>query len=333
MTNFNWAALLNRYHISYNTRGPNTPRLAVSTHCPFCGPADPSDHMVLWPNGGWRCWRNPTKHSGRAPTYLIQALTGCSLQEAASIAGAQHVQLGTDLSKVAAMLTPTVPVTRTLTMPKEFRPFADEWACQPYIEYLRGRPGGFEFEPSYLYWRYGIHYCLRGPFRGRIIFPVYHKGKLVSYTGRTIWSDAKERYKSLTTDTNAALAQGLEPALGPINNYLPWYDNLITKPSHTLVLCEGPPDALKVNLIGTPDVVSTCWLGAEPTNAQIELLHTVSHNFSHKFIFSDEDMPQKAHRIAWRLHALGFKAAPLPKDIGDPAEFHTRDQLLKALNI
>lgn len=334
MAKFDWIAFLNRYRVPYNTRGPNTPRNAVTVHCPFCGAADPSDHMVVW-GTRWRCWRDHS-HGGTHPAKLVQALIRCSSLEAQRITAEVSVASPGDLSVVAKMLsTKPVPTTvRSPKLPPEFRPFKKEWACEPFIAYLRKR--GFKGNASYLHWRFDLHYCTRGPFKGRIIFPVVVGGKLISWTGRTIYPAEELRYKSLTTDPETAAKAGMEPAVAPINRHFLWQDwlsdKLLHKDASTFVLVEGPFDALKINVLGEPVVVSTCWTGSEPTAAQIELLHRLVRPFKTRVVISDSDMPHKARRIAARLKSLDFHAIELPAGIDDPAEIKSYAQLMQILH-
>lgn len=334
MAQFQWVPFLTRHRIPYNTRGPNTPHGATTIHCPMCGDGDPSDHMVLWPNGGWRCWRN-YQHGGRHPQQLVQVLIGCSYAEAQRITASIVMPTNDQLANIATMFDkPAAEIARTLEMPPEFKPLSNKGTCKPYVTYLRNR--GFVEDPALLHHMYGLHYASRGAFKGRVLIPVHYKGKLVSWTGRTIWPVEQQRYKSLTTDPDRAAALDLEPALAPINHYLPWYDWLrkeAQEEDRELVLVEGPLDALKVNLLGTgsPRIVATCWMGSEPTRQQVDLLHTLAGDFYKRWIISDADMPEKADRIANRLLPLRFNVAVLPRNVKDPAELRTRAQLLGIL--
>jgi hypothetical protein len=331
---FNWQAFLDRYRVPYNTRGPNTPTNALTVGCPFCGAADPSDHMVVWRSGRWSCWRNHS-HRGGHPSKLVQALIGCSVAEAQRItASASPTPTATDLDQITAEMFDDKPAAvRELSFPPEFRPLKNEWACQPFIKYLRGR--GIRGSCDYLHWRYGLRYCTRGSFKGRLIFPVMHKGKLISWTGRTIYPVEKLRYKSLTTDAEVAAKQSLSPAVAPINHFVMWHDWLAkanVQELHTFILVEGPFDALKLNTIGEPIVVATCWTGSEPTTKQIDVLRTLAPRFKRRVVISDSDMPEKADKIAAALSTLDFEAVSLPADVDDPAEINSYRQLLTILS-
>ena len=124
----------------------------------------------------------------------------------------------------------------------------------------------------------------------------------------------------------------MEPAIGPVNNYLLWYDWLSKNDgAHTLVIVEGPLDALNINTIAEPATVATCWTGAQPTTAQIDLVRTLSTHYSRRIIISDRDMTERADKIAGQLKALNFKVAVLPHGVSDPAEIHNNKQLTAIL--
>ena len=80
-------------------------------------------------------------------------------------------------------------------------------------------------------------------FHGRIIFGVRDDAaNLVALTARAITGRLQPRY----------LAEG------PVDRYLMWTDRMPPK-AKTLVLTEGPFDALKVNLLGNPiGIWATC---------------------------------------------------------------------------
>src|ERR1700749_2815452 len=82
---FDWVYFLESRGIEYSDRGPSTSRGNVYIHCVFCGDEDQGRHMGVSILGrGWGCWKN-SAHRGIAPTRLIQALLGCSWDEAARI--------------------------------------------------------------------------------------------------------------------------------------------------------------------------------------------------------------------------------------------------------
>src|SRR3974377_930695 len=83
---FNWVRLLNAHHVPFVTRGPNTGRDHISVKCPWCGAADPSEHLGISLRGkGYRCLRDP-RHAGRSRARLIHALLHCPSEYALRLA-------------------------------------------------------------------------------------------------------------------------------------------------------------------------------------------------------------------------------------------------------
>lgn len=337
---FNWRAFLDQHRIPYVTEGLNTPRGSLGIRCPFCGEADPSQHMVLRPFGNyWHCWRDRS-HRGGNPAKLVQALLGCSLARAYDLtAEARGPSLTKDwAAQTAANLLPAslIEPPRTMTKfpswPKEFRPFADEYAARPFLEYLSKR--GFHKlarNPALITPKYKIHYCVSGPFKGRIIFPVVQSDNLISWTGRSIYPSEKQRYKSLTTDQSKADVLGLEPAAAPLNHALLWQDDLANA-TGTLVITEGPFDALKVRVLGEQDNIhATCLFTSMPTNKQFALIRRLCLQFEQTIVLLDEDAMSKSLVVEAQLATTRGKTKQAWLTQGDPGDLHSKDQLLALL--
>jgi hypothetical protein len=324
---FEWISFLNTQRIDYVDSGPNTSRDHVSIRCPFCGAADPSQHLSISLAGkGWCCWRNQ-QHRGGSPVRLIQALINCGYEQARLIAfGAGQVLPDDFLSRVRGQSVINAPPQK-LTLPKEFMPFVEETkappSARPFVTYLAGRDFPAE-RLVQLTDRYGLCYCRHGPFQSRIIFPVYFDGQLMTWTGRALSRKAVIRYKTLSPE----FEPGLPAAVGPISNYLLWYDKLSRADADTLVLCEGPFDALRVNFLGRPyGIAATCFFTSRPGSSQIELLHELRPRFKRCYLLLDRDMDSMAMRLTGDLKALHIDSKGLPKGCKDPAEL-SREQLL-----
>ena len=330
---FEWVRFLQSHRIEFATEGPNIGRGNIGINCPFCK-TDTGHHLGISLNGlGWNCWKNKNHH-GRNPAPLISALIGCSYQEAAMIAGLEVEHIPEDWhSKTMAFLQPSSPTKRAPTKLQLLSEFIDFGpppflpSALPYVRYLKSRgipvPVAREF---------GVKYCRNGPFRYRIILPVHFERKLVGWTGRTI-ADAPIRYKSLTWDKDKAAEDELTPAPAPINDYLLWWDHLKKAPAHTLILCEGPMDSLKINALGRNiGVVSTCFFGAEPTGTQIELLYDLAPRFNRTCVLLDQGAEGKTGKVAGLLRALGVRELLMPRDRKDPGELRSTKELLHILN-
>lgn len=314
---FNWVSFLDSNHIHYATSGPNVSRGHVAVHCPFCGRQDPSQHMSLnLKHGGWNCWRNDN-HSGKSPVYLVQALLGCTRERAQGIVG-EAVFLPDDfLGTVHGLIAPKrAPVRKPITLPPEFKPFAGQPSSKRFVEYLTGRAFTLK-QIGRMTKRYGLHYCTSGRFKGRVIFPVTFEGKLMTYTGRTIYPDIELRYKTLSYDPELEEI----PAVGPISDYLLFYDELMRNDwdCDTLILCEGPFDALKVSVLGRPHGIdATCFFTASPSQGQIDLLGDLISIYKRRYLLLDQGTLPTALRTQIDLQGLKTRVLTLPKAFKDP---------------
>jgi hypothetical protein len=274
---------------------------------------------------GWRCWRNPDEHKGRSPVYLISALLSCGREEAAAIAGVRQALDHENFAEtIAAMLSPPkVEVSdpnRGIKLMPSFKPFT-RTPPPLFVKYLASR--GYTDLPE-LTTEWDLHFCTTGDFKGRVIFPVIEGGKVKTWTGRSIFKDAHLRYKALTPDEQKAKERGWPLAVGPISNYLLWYDVLMAG-GDTLFICEGPFDALKLNTLGVElGVRATPYFGIRPSKQQINLLHEIRPRFRRGVIVGDSGAEVQAMRTHGELAALGFYMAILPPGVKDPGKLTHR---------
>lgn len=332
---FDWINFLENNNIPYVTSGPSVTKNHVCVHCCWCGLADPSEHLSISLIGqGFRCWRQPM-HSGKNPAKLIQALLGCSWEQAIKLAG-QSKTLPTDfLSKMKASLVKKEEVERPnkLVMPPEFKTFSNQRSCLMYVEYLKNRKFNDHniFEDAK---NYGIYYASQGLYKGRIVFTVYFEGKLCGWTGRTISSQNKFRYETLTNDPEKAKERGEIPASKPISDYLLFYDQILYSLDDTIVLTEGPFDAWRVNLLGARiGVVGTCFFGSAVSKHQIQLLHELLPKFKNKYLLLDQETDSKTERIRSELSSLGVEVRRLPPETKDPGDLTSTEELKKCLQL
>ena len=319
---FDWLSFFSRNRVAYVTSGPNVSKGRVACRCPWCGAADPSHHMSISLEGkGWRCWRN-NQHRGGDPTRLVAALIHCSTEQAHVIVhGAASVDLPGDLlSRVRGALAPPAAQASVvkLLLPKEFLPFKDLPSARPFASYLRAR--GFNYRDiERLTIDYGVRYCTRGPFASRIIFPVYFQEQLVTWTGRTVSHRDHLRYKALSIEADEI--RGTPAAVGSIFSYLLWYDQLALWTRDTLVICEGPFDALRVNVLGRRHgIAATCFFTSRPSHQQVGLFHELVPKFRRCVLLLDSDMAMKVHGLGWELSSLKIDVVKLPAGIKDPGE-------------
>lgn len=326
---FDWMGFLDGYGVKYITRGANVARNHVSIHCPFCGSEDPSEHMSInFAQGGWKCYRKPLEHYGKNPARLVAAVLNIPKDQADRIVG-NSVYVPDDLvGEVNRLIGRKVSEagTRFLPMPDEFRPLTfKRRSSRPFIAYLERR-GFTERDIDRMYERHGLMYAVDGKQRHRIIFPVEHDGQLVTWTGRDIY-DSELRYKTLSTDPEVERY----PALGPISDFLLWHDD-IAEGGETLVLCEGPFDALKVRTLGRGrGIYATCAFTAQFSASQMEALYDVAPRFKRRVLLLDRGTLATAMKMAAELRALQIVPRAVPKGFKDPGEFRDARDLLGAI--
>lgn len=317
---FDWTRFLEANHVHFVTSGPNVSRGHVAIRCPMCGSADPSQHMSInLKTGGWRCFRRPDMHRGGNPAGLVAALLGVSYGAAADLVGANVIVPDNVLGSVRALLDKAPTAARhRLTFPSEFKWIGGQRSAQRFRDYLRDR-GFTNRQIDDMSEDYGMRYAVSGPMRGRIIFPVWFYDQLVTWTGRTIYKDQELRYRTLSADPEIEET----PAHGPINDYLLFYDQLLENAEgcDTLILCEGPFDALKVSVLGRKHGIdATCWFTATPSRAQIDLLYELFPNYKHRYLLLDRGTMATALKTQIDFQALKCRILTLPESLKDPGE-------------
>lgn len=332
---FDWISFLDRHSIEYVSVGPNVQKNNVNVHCPWCGAGDPSHHLGISLVGPWwGCWRNP-EHRGKSAARLVQALIGCTLTEAHSIVGESASLPGDLLGSVEALMSPVAAPTLServgISMPKAFFPITDRPAAKYYWRYLKDRRYS-DRQIAGMTNAFGIRYCRDGPFAGRIIFPVFYEGKLMTWTGRTIFPGETLRYKTLTVDADRASVLGLEPAAGNINEFLLWYDDLVEDDNETIFIVEGPFDALRVRTLGSRlGVSATCFFTSAPSNRQLELFHRILPKYKRRCLLLDEGTLDKSERIkngfGELLSGVSIEVLHLPPKVKDPGDLTKKEFL------
>lgn len=331
---FDFIRFFERYGIAYASSGANVSRGNVAIHCPFCGSDDAGQHLSVSTDGrGWRCFRRHD-HRGKSPVRLVQALIGGSFEHAQALVGGTVApdDFMAAVTRAMSSTASTIEQRPALRMPPEFKRFTGLPSSRLFIRYLYDRDFS-DVQIERMTPQYGIRYCTIGPYRGRIMFPVRFEGQLVSWTGRSIYPTAVLRYRALTNDPERAQEEGMGLAVGPISHFLLWYDALLDdKESDTLCLCEGPFDALKVDILGRSiGVRATCFFTSGPTTQQIALLHTLLPRYRYKFLLLDRGTLPNALRIQGQLTGLGVELVELPAELKDPGEICTRRQLRRLL--
>lgn len=311
---FDYIHFFDRHNIPYITTG-KVGRGDVGIPCPFCGPSDQGYNLSVSVKGlGFYCWRRPQQHRGRTPHRLIQELLHCSYVEADSYVSSGVLESPADqqlLDSIRAIdrrEREAETVSDKLELPDEFRPIRDYGTTRMFFNYLRRR--GFK-DPEWLIDEFGLRCCTTGRFAGRVILPIEMDHELVSWTGRHIGSSSL-RYDTLP----------VPPARLSNKKTLLWYDKLANV--DTVIVTEGPLDALKINyLAGDNPVFATCIYGKNVSDEQVDLL--LSLRCRHKIILFDTETREEHQHFSpdsntTVLQNNGFEFRYLPEHIPDPGE-------------
>lgn len=314
-----WLNFLEGNRIAYDTRGKNVSGNHVAIACPWCGSEDPSRHLVISLNGaGWHCWRKH-QHRGRSAIKLICALLHCSVDQARAIAGERNPIVPESLTDmVNSVMQPDQIDNQPLDMPGEFKAFRGQYSSRRFSQYLHSRkfptPVIAEMTKTH-----DIYYAMTGPFFGRVLFMVHSSdGDLMAWSGRSIYPSEKLRYKTE----------------GPTGDYLLWLDRLPRPRSHTLVLCEGPMDALKVSVFGKSlGIDATCCFTSTPTRRQIDHLYQLRPRYKNLCIMLDQGEVANTLWTADALAPLNGAAVWLTPAHKDPGEISSSDELRQTMGL
>lgn len=330
---FDWKRFFDQNRIEFVTRGSNVGRNQVNIKCPFCGESDPSHHMGVDLAGrGWGCWRNK-QHRGKSRARLIQALLHCSLEQAHRLAGTDRPApppVESIMSIVAGHLGMDKPVDTTrqrLQFPSEFKPMYGETAelerlADPFWDYLEDR--GYDWGTArFLAKTYELHWAIRGPYKYRIIFPIYDdEHRLKTWSGRAINDDAVVRYKTLPGSQSDRADPGLPLALAPPSALLLGLPVLwAVRDPRLLVICEGPFDALRITALGWQrGVYGTCLFGLNLTGKQVHLLSELATRFPKMALLLDNDAAMQAFSILREMAGTPCILARTPDGVKDPGD-------------
>ncbi len=262
----------------------------VNIHCPFCqGSQD--YHLGIRADGmGCHCWR-----CGKHKLWdAIKAVCGPSQESLGKIReryGAGPVRLvQSDTTRLHAA---------SVSWPSGILESIPVMA----VDYLRDRG----FDPVLLAGTWGLRFTgPTGPYKFRIIAPIYDGGKLVSYQGRCYTGKRELRYKACPKDLEAVGHQNL------------LYGEWLVTGRHIIVV-EGITDAWRFG----PGAVATFGIGY--TMAQVERLakyRRVSLIFD-----SDPQAIEQAEELGVLLRGLNpeIQVDVVELEDGDPGELSAGD--------
>lgn len=240
------------------------------------------------------------------------ALLGCTYERAAQIVGDSSVELS-EFDSVVAKLRgdkprePAAGQPRRVELPRGCVPLgAKKEVARRARDYLQRR--GFE-APERLGDLYGLRVGELGKFRDRIVIPVELQGcGLVTYTARAIARNASLRY--LTPKT----VEGVTPIKDTVWNHA----DLMRTGGRTLMVVEGPFDALKLDYYGDPAIRATALFGLAYTEEQLALLAGIASRFRRLVVMFDPGATAAGLRLCSALADLNAEFRPVPPGVEDP---------------
>jgi hypothetical protein len=296
--------LLKDRGVPFVEEGNNVKRGYVNIKCPWCGEADPSEHLGIdLKTGAFACWRN-TQHRSKRIHGLLMKLLGCSWEAAQVL-----LSDTSNLQTIADRLFPKQEESAAeekLTIPSGLEPLTMKPSHRRFYDYLLRRGYTYNDVPV-MAKLYGLKCALTGRFKNRIVFPVVVDGETIGWTGRCI-DGGKFRYLSYP---------------GPVVKHNILWRDLLLAGGRKLYICEGPFDALRVDYcshqLGVPNR-ATCLFGISYTADQLAKIAELATEFSHVQVLFDHDATAAGMKLREELAYLRAGIMTLPEWLKDPGE-------------
>lgn len=269
-------------------------------NCPYCG--DRSNHLGFNINtGNFHCF--VCKAKGWVYDYLERA-QGLSRAQCKAMCHGYFTGAPID----SLRLNTTRP--STLALP----PGATKDFPQYFEDYLINRGYGQEVIQRFDLYAGGYS----GPFRYRIIIPVYQDERLVNYLGRDITGQLSSRYKNCKNE------------LAVVHSKSCIYN--IDQASKRVIICEGPTDVWRM---GSGAV---CTLGTTFTNDQVRAIKKAGV-LQAAVLFDPGPKSQKlANELATALDMVGIESVVYrmeggkdPGELDDDAAYEIRKEIMDFL--
>ena len=269
------------YEIPFVTEGKNVTKAWINIKCLFCD--DSSHHLGVGPGIDYAiCWRC----GGHSLIDVVKASIECDFYTAKNIIEEYQTQ------KIKTKL----PVKKQNKNIKVKLPEGTTLLKSTHKDYLESR----DFDPDKLVKLYGLQGTgYSGPYKFRIIAPIYLDQKLVSYQGRDVTGKASLRYKTCSKEEEALYHKHTLYAVD------------LAKKDKVIVV-EGITDVWRLGV----DVVST--FGTGFTQFQIGML---AKRFKIIFVLYDssDEAQEKANLLSHYLGVLGKQTEVIIIEKDDPA--------------
>lgn len=275
---FDFRALFDKERIPYIQRGANVKRGEINIRCPWCGNADPSQHLgINLISGFYSCWRHKQGHSGKSPLRLLMQLLRIDYRAARTLAGLDDGYVDPDgFDALAARImgrtgAVEVPQIQPLEFDSHFRQIMrDDLMTRRWYDYLWRRYFG---QIDYLSDKYQLMADRKG---ARVIIPYFLEGRLIAWTGRAI-GHSNIRYLDLPRDD----------CIVPIKQALYLFDEA-AQGGKVLCVVEGQIDALKIDAYGCEFGVHAVALSTNSiTEEQVYMLEELAPKFDEVMVMMD----------------------------------------------
>jgi len=275
------------FGIEYTKEGKHSGIGWVNLPCPFCS-GNPGNHLGLNEDGYANCFRCGWKDL----TKTIAELTGCSYKESQEIRRAYKLRVRepekqeTSIPDIIEWPIGTIPLMENKTA----------------VDYLENKRN---FNALTLQEIWGLKATGHlGPYKFRILAPIYRNNQVVSYQGRDYTDRQIPKYK--------ACPQKLE--IYPHKKTL--YGEHLARDNQSVIICEGIMDVWRIG----PGAVATYGIDFIPAQVKriMELWKRVI------VLFDSEPQAQKqAEKLANSLFRVEVNILNLAE--GDPADLSQED--------
>lgn len=309
-----WTEFCTDYKIPYRmtSSGRN-----LEINCPLCL-NDKKSHMGLRTDVlTWGCFKGGKAHgSKKSAVRLIMALLNCPFEVALNISRhyfewTQSSNLNPEMFEKAGGLSPCVVPQNFL----QFTTYVDDKIMQiqnQHLQYLQQRG----LDPNFVCPRFDLRWGYKGRYNNRIIVPVkLDQNHWLTWAARDIGTSSL-RYKNAEYPKEAKHA--------PSDFF---FDIHNLTGGRTLILTEGPFDAMKIVQAMVPDVHGSAIFRLGMTDGQLAILSDLSELYESIYLCYDGNLHLKtlrdAAKAAW--HVPNLKPLLIPfKDFGSISIEETR---------
>ncbi len=275
-------AIYDDFNIDWRDSGKEVTKGWINSQCPFCG--DTSEHLGYFPQldmfSCWKCGIHPV-------VQTLSKILEIPFGEVIKLTGSYKDY------DVTEIIQPKGNWKKKVILPPNYGTLK-----KSHRRYLHGRG----FDPIKAKNQFGLVGTGRdGQYSRRIIFPIYYKGKLVSYHSRDVTD--KHSIKAMACNSDDEAIRHKEVLYN--------FDNI----TNVGVLSEAPLDAIKWGYD-----IGLASFGIKITEQQIELLKTIPHLFVAYDSGPGEEVAQKQARRIADLVGI-YRPVHVIDELGcDPAE-------------